>query len=70
MDGTEAVAFVDVVVAVIGYFVTYRTNLRLAQRNDRPERINRQLSDFFGPLLALTRSSDQPWQAFRKRYRP
>jgi hypothetical protein len=70
MDGTEAVAFVDVVVAIIGYFVTYRTNLSLAQRNDRLERINRQLSEFYGPLLALTRSSDQSWQAFRKRYRP
>ena len=70
MDGTEAVAIVGVVVAVIGYFVTYRTNLRLAQRNDRLERINRQLSEFYGPLLALTRSSDQSWQAFRKRYRP
>jgi hypothetical protein len=70
MDGTEAVAFVDVVVAVIGYFVTYRTNLSLAQRNDRLERINRQLSEFYGPLLALTRSSDQSRQAFRKRYRP
>jgi len=70
MDGTEAVAIVGVVVAVIGYFVTYRTNLGLAQRNDRLERINSQLSEFYGPLLALTRSSDQSWQAFRKRYRP
>ena len=70
MDGTEVVAIVGVVVAVIGYFVTYRTNLRLAQRNDRLERINSQLSEFYGPLLALTRSSDQSWQAFRKRYRP
>jgi hypothetical protein len=70
MDGTEAVAFVGVVVAVIGYFVTYRTNLRLAQRNDRLERINRQLSEFYGPLLALTRASGQSWQAFRRRYRP
>jgi hypothetical protein len=70
MDGTEAVAMVGVAVAVIGYFVTYRTNLRLAQRNDRLERINSQLSEFYGPLLALTRSSDQSWQAFRKRYRP
>jgi hypothetical protein len=70
MDGTQAVALVGVVVAVIGYFVTYRTNLRLAQRNDRLERINRQLGDFYGPLLALTRSSGQSWQAFRKRYRP
>jgi len=70
MDGTEAVALVGVCGAVIGYFVTYRTNLRLAQRNDRLERINHQLIEFYGPLLALTRSSDQSWQAFRKRYRP
>ena len=70
MDGTEIVALVGVVVAVIGYFVTYLTNLRLAQRNDRLERINRQLSEFYGPLLALTRSSGQSWQAFRQRYRP
>ena len=70
MFGTEAVALVGVVAAVLGYFATYGTNLRLAQRNDRLERINRQLSEFYGPLLALTRSSGQSWQAFRKRYRP
>ena len=71
MDGTEeAVAIIGVCIAVIGYFVKYRTDLRLAQRNDRLERINRQLSEFYGPLLALTRSSGQSWQAFRKRYRP
>ena len=70
MDGTEAIALVGVVAAVIGYFVKYRIDLRLAQRNDRLERINRQLSEFYGPLLALTRSSGQSWQAFRQRYRP
>ncbi len=70
MVGTEVVADVGVVAAVLGYFVTYGTNLRLAQRNDRLERINHQLSEFYGPLLALTRSSGQSWQAFRKRYRP
>jgi hypothetical protein len=70
MFGTEAVALVGVVAAVLGYFVTYATNLRLAQRNDRLERINQQLTEFYGPLLALTRSSGQSWQAFRQRYRP
>jgi hypothetical protein len=71
MDGTEeAVALIGVCIAVIGYFVKYRMDLRLAQRNDRLERINRQLSEFYGPLLALTRSSGQSWQAFRQRYRP
>jgi hypothetical protein len=70
MDVTEVVAIVGVVAAVVGYFVKYRVDLRLAQRNDRLERINRQLSEFYGPLLALTRSSGQSWQAFRQRYRP
>ena len=70
MNGTEIVAIAGVVAAVSGYFVTYVTNLRLAQRTDRLERINSQLSEFYGPLLALTRSSGQSWQAFRKRYRP
>jgi hypothetical protein len=71
MDRTEeAVALIGVCIAVIGYFVKYRIDLRLAQRNHRLERINRQLSEFYGPLLALTRSSGQSWQAFRKRYRP
>jgi hypothetical protein len=71
MNGTEeAVALISVCIAVIGYFIKYRIDLRLAQRNDRLERINRQLSEFYGPLLALTRSSGQSWQAFRKRYRP
>jgi hypothetical protein len=68
-NGTELVALIGVAVAVIGYFIKYRTDLQLAQRNDRLARINRQLSDFYGPLLALTESSDGAWQAFRKRYR-
>ncbi len=71
MDRTEeAVALIGICIAVIGYFVKYRIDLRLAQRNDRLERINRQLSEFYGPLLALTRASGESWQAFRKRYRP
>lgn len=70
MDWTGVATFVGVCVAAIGYVVKYRTDLQLAQRDGRLERINRQLSDFYGPLLALTRSSDVSWQAFRKRYRP
>ena len=70
VNGTEVVALVGVVVAAVGYFVKYRIDLRLAQRNDRLERINRQLSEFYGPLLALTRASGQSWHAFRERYRP
>jgi hypothetical protein len=70
MDVTAVVTLVGVCVAAIGYIITYRTNLELARRNDRLERVNRQLSEFYGPLLALTRSSNESWVAFRQRYRP
>jgi hypothetical protein len=69
VQGAEIVALIGVLVAAVGYFIKYRTDLKLAQRIDRLERINRQLSEFYGPLLALTRSSDESWKAFRKRYR-
>jgi hypothetical protein len=68
--GTEVVALFGVLVAAIGYFVKYWSDLKLAQRNDRLERINLQLREFYGPLLALTESSGESWQAFRRRYRP
>ena len=69
MDPTVVAALVGVGAALVGYFVKYVTDIRFAQRDDRLERINRQLSEFYGPLLALTRASDESWRAFRKRYR-
>jgi hypothetical protein len=42
-----------ILVAVAGYFGTYVNNLRIAQRKDRLDRINRQLSEFYGPLFGL-----------------
>lgn len=70
MDLTGAAALVGVCVAAIGYVVKYRIDFKLAQRDDPLARINRQLSEFYGPLLALTRSGEESWKAFRRRYRP
>lgn len=70
MSAAEIIALAGVLAAAVGYVVKYLTDIRLAQRNDRLERVNRQLSEFYGPLLALTRSSDESWRAFKHRYRP
>jgi hypothetical protein len=70
MDWTGIATFIGVCVAAIGYVFKYRTDLTLAQRNDRLARINRQLSEFYGPLLAHTQSMEESWRAFRRRYRP
>jgi hypothetical protein len=70
MDSTVLAALVGVGAALAGYFVKHASDIRLAQRDDRLERINRQLSEFYGPLLALTQATEESWRAFRRRYRP
>ena len=69
MDSAVIAALVGVGAALIGYFVKHQSDIRLAQRDARLERINRQLSEFYGPLLALTRAAEEAWLAFRRRYR-
>jgi hypothetical protein len=49
---------------------TYRNNLRLAARNDRLARLNRQLQELYGPLLALVHAGNRSWDVFRSQYRP
>ncbi|MDF5758096.1 hypothetical protein [Spongiactinospora sp. TRM90649] len=52
---------VTVLLAVAGLIVTYVTNLRLARRKDRLDRVSRQLAEFYGPLFALMEASDRLW---------
>jgi hypothetical protein len=57
-------------VAVVGLFITYVNNLRLARRTDRLDRISRQLSEMYGPLLSLSSASGAAWREFRRKWRP
>jgi hypothetical protein len=59
-----AAAIITVCVAFVGYLATYLNGLRLTQRQERLSRVNRQLSDFYGPLLALVESNRQIFEAF------
>ncbi|WP_433179590.1 hypothetical protein [Actinoallomurus sp. CA-150999] len=78
MSGHIALASLPVIavsvtigLAFIGYIVTYFNGLRLAQRQERLSRVNRQLSDFYGPLLALTTANERIFNAFvEKNARP
>ena len=58
---------VTISLALVGYVATYLNGLRLAQRQERLVRVNRQLSDFYGPLFALTESNSRIFSAFRAR---
>jgi hypothetical protein len=71
MDWTTVVTVsASVLIALTGYVATYVYGLRLARRKDRLERVNRQLSECYGPLLALVSSGSAAWNEFREVYRP
>ncbi|WP_050502687.1 hypothetical protein [Streptomyces monomycini] len=55
---------VTVFVAATGYAATYLTNLRLARRKDHLDRVNRQLSELYGPLYAQAEAVDRAWRKF------
>ncbi|MEW2509451.1 hypothetical protein [Streptomyces sp. NPDC046870] len=59
---------VTIGLAFVGYVVTYLNGLRLSQRQERLARVNRQLSDFYGPLFALTEANSRTFSAFVERH--
>jgi hypothetical protein len=56
------------VVALMSVFLTYGTTKRLSRHSDRIAFVGRQLSEFYGPLLALSKAGLTAWVEFRKRY--
>ena len=63
---TALTLLVTVGLALIGYLYA----LFLARRKDRLKRINRQLSDLYGPLYALSSTGAHVWTSFRSQHRP
>jgi hypothetical protein len=55
---------VTIALAFVGYLATYFNSVRLSQRQERLLRVNRQLSDFYGPLFALTEANNRIFNAF------
>lgn len=54
MGVTIAVSVITTVVAAAGTYVgTYLNNISLARRQDQLDRVNAQLRDLYGPLVAL-----------------
>nr|WSW69060.1 hypothetical protein OG461_24280 [Streptomyces sp. NBC_00995] len=58
---------VTIALAFAGYVATHLNGLRLSQRQERLARLNRQLSDFYGPLFALTEANSRIFGAFMER---
>jgi hypothetical protein len=59
----------SIVLALAGYLFAYLNNLRLAQRTAQLDRVNRQLRELYGPLLASCEASSRAWDVFRSHHR-
>jgi hypothetical protein len=57
---------VTVLLAFLGYIATYLNNLQLSRRKDRLERVNKQLSELYGPMFSLTHASSIAWKWFKE----
>jgi hypothetical protein len=63
-------AVLAIVLAFVGLAGTYVTNLYLARRHERLTRTNRQLSEFYGPLLAHVSANARTFSAWQTHLRP
>lgn len=61
-------ALVTVLLAVLGYLATYLNNVRLGQRQARLDRVNRQLSELYGPMLAILGANARAFEHFSEDY--
>ena len=65
MSATATITvLVTIGLAFAGYVATYASNRLLAQRQARLERINNQLSNLYGPLLADQAFGKAAWEVY------
>ena len=63
---TVLAALMTAVAALLGYWLTYRNNIHLAQRAERLQRVNRQLGEFYGPMLAISSIGQRIFHDYRR----
>jgi len=62
---------IPILLALATFVATYLNGLRLTQRKEQLDLVERQLRDLYGPLVALCTANEMAYhQAFRKLYRP
>ena len=60
-------AILTIVLAFIGYLVTFFSARTLARRRDRLRLVNRRLNEFYGPLYVASEAGDIAYRSLLKR---
>ena len=65
-DNIEVIAVLcTIILAFIGYFISYFNTLRIDKKKARLDFINMQLNEFYGPLYVVILTSDIAFKALR-----
>jgi hypothetical protein len=59
---------VTLIVAGLGFWITFRNSRRLNERSDQLARTNRQLSELYGPMLTLSSAADISFRTFMEKH--
>ncbi|WP_271408368.1 hypothetical protein [Pseudomonas sp. Q1-7] len=59
-----------VMVAAIGWVITYFHKLHFDKKANKLDRVNKQLKELYGPLYARLMASHRTWEAFWKKHQP
>lgn len=68
MGAAIIAAATSIATGILVYYLTYRSTRRLDLRKDRLSRVDRQLADLYGPLVAYATASDTTWRKFADEY--
>ena len=63
VDKQTASLIITVLLALSGYLITRQIQIRLSQRKDRLELINKRINEFYGPLYIALQDSLRSYQA-------
>jgi hypothetical protein len=63
-------AITALVIALLGAVLSYVNSQRLNDRKARLDRVNAQLEELYGPMLAYSSANAAAWAIFRQSYRP
>lgn len=54
---------VTIILAFLGYIVTYWRNIQISKRKEQLELIDKRISDFYGPLYVATQSAKRAYDS-------
>lgn len=54
---------ITVILALVGYLITYLNDLRLSNRKEQLDLVNKRINEFYGPLFVATQSSLTAYKA-------